>query len=200
MLLPIALIIVGVLLIVAEVYLIPGLNVIGIIGAIMLLAAIAVAFLEAGVLGGVLAMSSASLLSGGAFWWLWKSGAWNQFILSSSIRTDDKQIARESEQRARYLGKKGTAVTPLRPTGIAEIDGERIEVVTIDLGNTSWAKRCHSPRQRPCTNALFLLRDPLPPPVYLGIEERRGIATGLQVVANHARGSGLCRDWRNSIE
>lgn len=130
MLIPIALIIFGVLLIVAEVYLIPGLNVVGIIGAIMLLAAIAVAFLEAGVLGGVLAMSSASLLSGGAFWWLWKSGAWNQFILSSSIRTDDTQIARESEQRARYLGKKGTAVTPLRPTGIAEIDGERIEVVT----------------------------------------------------------------------
>ncbi len=130
MLIPIALIIVGVLLIVAEVYLIPGLNVVGIIGAVMLLAAIAVAFLEAGVLGGVLAMSSASLLSGGAFWWLWKSGAWNQFILSSSLQTDDKQIARESEQRARYLGKKGTAVTPLRPTGIAEIDGERIEVVT----------------------------------------------------------------------
>ena len=82
------------------------------------------------ILGGMLAMSSASVLSGGAFWWLWKSGAWNQFILSSSLRTDDKQIARESEQRARYLGKKGTAVTPLRPTGIAEFDGERIEVVT----------------------------------------------------------------------
>lgn len=130
MLIPIALIIAGVLLIVAEVYLIPGLNVVGIIGAVMLLAAVTIAFLEAGIMGGILTMSSASVLSGGAFWWLWKSGAWNQFILSSSLRTDDKQIARESEQRARYLGKKGTAVTPLRPTGIAEFDGERIEVVT----------------------------------------------------------------------
>jgi membrane-bound serine protease (ClpP class) len=39
-------------------------------------------------------------------------------------------VARESEQRARYLGKTGVALSPLRPTGIVEIDGERVEVAT----------------------------------------------------------------------
>ena len=130
MLVPIALIIVGVLLIIAEVYLIPGLNVIGVLGALMMLAAVTMAFLQAGALGGFMAMGGASVLTGGAFWWLWRSGAWNRFILSSSLKPDDKLVARESEQRARYLGKKGVAVTPLRPTGVAEIEGERIEVVT----------------------------------------------------------------------
>ena len=130
MLIPIALIILGVLLIVAEVYLIPGLNVIGIIGALMMLFAVTLAFLQAGAVGGVSAMLGASALTGSAFWWMWKSGAWNRFILSTNLKTDEKLIAREGEQRARYLGKFGVAMTPLRPTGVAEIEGERIEVVT----------------------------------------------------------------------
>lgn len=130
MLIPIALIILGVLLIVAEVYLIPGFNVVGIIGAFMMLAAVAIAFMEAGFFGGLIAMLSASALTGGSLWWMWKSGAWDRFVLSSSLKTDERLLAREGEHRARYLGKQGIAVTPLRPTGVAEIEGERIEVVT----------------------------------------------------------------------
>jgi len=129
-LLPIALIILGVLLIIAEVYLIPGMNVVGILGALMMLAAVAMSYMNAGPIGGVMAMASASVLTGGALWFLWKSGAWERFVLRSNLKTDDKALAREGEQRARYLGKPGVAVTPLRPTGVAEIDGERIEVVT----------------------------------------------------------------------
>ena len=130
MLIPIAMIILGVLLIVAEVYLIPGFNVIGILGALIMLAAVVMAFMQAGAVGGVIAMISASALTGGSLYWMWKSGAWDRFVLSSNLKTDERTLAREGEQRARYLGKKGVAVTPLRPTGIAEIDGERIEVVT----------------------------------------------------------------------
>ena len=66
----------------------------------------------------------------GLFYWLWKSGAWNKFILATSLRHDDELVAREHEHRARYLGKTGIALTPLRPTGVIEVGGERIEVVT----------------------------------------------------------------------
>ena len=130
MLIPIALIILGVLLIMAEVYLIPGLNVVGVFGALMMLAAVVLAFMEAGMIGGVMAMLSAIGLSGGSLWWLWKSGAWDRFVLSSSLRADKRMLAREGEARSRYLGRQGVALTPLRPTGVAEIEGERIEVVT----------------------------------------------------------------------
>ena len=130
LLLPIVLIIVGVSLIVAEVYLIPGLNIVGILGALMVVFAVGVAFVEVGMLGGVVALISAAGLSGSAFWWLWTSGAWDRFILVANLKPDSNLLERESEQRAKYLGKRGTAVTPLRPTGVAEIQGDRIEVVT----------------------------------------------------------------------
>ncbi len=130
LLLPIALILIGVALIVAEVYLIPGLNIVGILGALMVLFAVGISFVQFGYLGGVLTLVGATGLSGGAFWWLWTNGAWDRFILVASLKPDERVLARESEQRSSYLGKQGTALTPLRPTGIAEIDGERIEVVT----------------------------------------------------------------------
>jgi membrane-bound serine protease (ClpP class) len=34
------------------------------------------------------------------------------------------------ESDRRWLGKSGTALSPLRPAGIAEIEGERIDVVS----------------------------------------------------------------------
>jgi membrane-bound ClpP family serine protease len=36
----------------------------------------------------------------------------------------------EVEARSRYLGRDGVAVTALRPGGVCEIDGERVEVQT----------------------------------------------------------------------
>ncbi|MDZ4347595.1 MAG: NfeD family protein [Candidatus Binatia bacterium] len=34
------------------------------------------------------------------------------------------------ESDRRWLGKTGTALSPLRPAGIAEIEGERVDVVS----------------------------------------------------------------------
>jgi len=130
MLIPFAMILLGVLLIVAEVYLIPGFNVIGILGALIMLAAVTMAFLESGVIGGITAMAGASLTTSGTLWWMWKSGAWDRFVLSSSLKTDEHLRAHEGARRAQYLGTSGIAVTPLRPTGFAEIEGERLEVAT----------------------------------------------------------------------
>ena len=71
LLLPIVLILVGVSLIVAEVYLIPGLNIVGVLGALMVVFAVGVAFVQVGTLGCVIALFSAGGLTGTAFWWLW---------------------------------------------------------------------------------------------------------------------------------
>ena len=44
------------------------------------------------------------------------------------------------ESDRRWLGRTGTALSPLRPAGIAEIDGARVDVVSdggfIDAGTT----------------------------------------------------------------
>ena len=129
-LLPIALILVGLGLIAAEVYLVPGFNVVGIFGFIAILFAIGYAFAESGLLGGVYVILGTAAAGGGLFYWMWVSGAWDRFILAATITGDEPGQDRDSERRARYLGKTGVAVTPLRPTGVARIDGERIEVAT----------------------------------------------------------------------
>jgi membrane-bound serine protease (ClpP class) len=119
-----------VLLIIAEVYLVPGFNIAGILGVLFVLFAVGYAFTEEGAQGGTIMLLSALILVGGAFYFLRQTGSWDRFVLSTNLKRDDMVVARESEQRARYLGKTGVALSPLRPTGIVEIDGERIEVAT----------------------------------------------------------------------
>lgn len=130
LLFPIGLVLIGILLIMVEVYLIPGFNVAGIAGAAVILFAIGLAFSDAGPTGGVITLLAAVFLTAGTFTWMWKSGAWDRFVLETNLKRDDGDVARETENRSKYLGKNGVALTPLRPTGVAEIDGDRIEVVT----------------------------------------------------------------------
>lgn len=129
-LIPIALIAAGIGLILVEVYLVPGFNVVGIGGVLLIVMAVGYSFTEYGLMGGAVAFIGASIAFGGAFYYLWRSGAWDRFILATSLRQDDELLARESEDRAQLLGQKGVAITPLRPTGIVEIAGRRIEVRT----------------------------------------------------------------------
>jgi len=130
LLIPILIILAGLGLILIEVYLIPGFNVVGVVGFLVILFGIGYSYNEVGVVGGTAFMIGSLALTGGVFVWMWKSGAWDRFILATNLRSDERLIARESADRAQYLGQKGVAITPLRPTGIVEIDGRRIEVMT----------------------------------------------------------------------
>ncbi len=124
------LIVVGFALILVEVYLVPGFNVIGILGFLLIVFAVGYVYSESGMIGGSLALFGSTAAGAGLFYGLWKSGAWNKFILATSLRHDDELVAREHKHREQYLGKSGVAITPLRPTGIIEVDGERLEVTT----------------------------------------------------------------------
>ena len=129
-LIPIALILVGLGLILVEVYLVPGFNVVGLFGFIVVLFAIGYVFSEAGILGGIYAIIGTAVAGGGLFYWVWTSGAWERFILVTSLSGGAGDADGESDNRSKYLGRTGVAITPLRPTGVVSIDGERIEVVT----------------------------------------------------------------------
>jgi membrane-bound serine protease (ClpP class) len=127
LLIPIVCLIVGLALIAAEVYLIPGLNVLGILGVLVIVFGIGYSFDAHGVRGGLYAIGASVALTGGTLYALYQSGAWDQFVAQTgtSARPDD-----DGSTRSRYLGQTGRALTPLRPTGVAEIAGERVEVVT----------------------------------------------------------------------
>ena len=130
LLVPVALILVGLALVLVEVTLVPGLNVVGVVGVLGAAAGVVLAFVEFGVTGGMGTLAATVLAAGGLAYVLRESGAWDRFVLSDSLRRDADADAVEAESRTRLLGRAGTAVTPLRPAGVAEIDGARVEVET----------------------------------------------------------------------
>jgi membrane-bound serine protease (ClpP class) len=127
---PIALILVGLVLILIEVYMVPGFNVIGILGIVMIIVAVGYAFNESGWTGGFLALAGSAAAVGGVFWFLYSTGAWDRFVLTAELGGSASDDQEEREQRTHYLGRNGTALTPLRPSGVVEIDGTRLEVST----------------------------------------------------------------------
>lgn len=130
LLLPIVLVLVGLGLIAVEVYFVPGLTFVGVGGALAILGSVIYAFIVSGPVGGLVAALGAIAAGGGLFYVMWESGAWERFVLAADLRRDEDTDAREHDARSRYLGRTATAVTPLRPGGIVEIDGERLEVQT----------------------------------------------------------------------
>ena len=128
-LIPIALILLGLVLLAAEVYVVPGFNVVGVMGVLAAGAGVVYAFVTGGALGGFLALVGALAGGGLLFTYLWRSGAWDRFVLADELRRGAGDEA-EQDTRARLLGQSGVALTPLRPTGVVEIGGERVEVLT----------------------------------------------------------------------
>ncbi len=126
----IGLVLVGLSLIAVEVYVVPGLNVVGILGILVLIFAVGYAFNSNGLPGGIYTLGGTLTLGGGMLYAMWKSGAWEEFVLATSMVSGRQLPEGSQDNRARYLGKVGAALTPLRPAGVAEIDDERIEVQT----------------------------------------------------------------------
>ena len=149
LLIPIGLIALGLALIAIEVYLVPGINVFGIIGLVVMVFAVGYVFTESGPLGGVITLLGASGACVLMFWGMWRSGAWERFVLSTSLGQGSGEKP-ETEQRSSYLGKVGLAITPLRPTGVVEIEGSRIEVATEGefIATGSWVRVVAMDRRR----------------------------------------------------
>ena len=127
---PILLVIIGLALIGVEIYLIPGMNIVGILGFLVLVFAIGFMFSTGGMLAGWITLLATVSILALLGWVIWKSGAWERFVLATSVGDDDDAEESYQENRSRYLGQTGSAVTPLRPTGVIEIENERIEVTT----------------------------------------------------------------------
>ena len=128
----------GLVLLVLEIFVIPGFGLAGVLG-----------------IGALLAGLSLSLIGGGATWeFILKAAGRVVFSLFLALVTSlavlrflprlpfGRRLILETELLAgaggssapesdrMWLGKSGTALSPLRPAGIAEIEGERVDVVS----------------------------------------------------------------------
>jgi membrane-bound serine protease (ClpP class) len=119
----------GFVLIAAEIF-IPG-GVLGVIGALALLAAGAVGFMVFDARGG-LASAFGLLIGGVIFLYLWiKYCPRSQLGRWFTLQEDGRDYKSFDEVAVKSLiARSGTAHTDLRPAGIALIDGEQVDVVT----------------------------------------------------------------------
>jgi membrane-bound serine protease (ClpP class) len=136
----------GIVLVALELLVIPGFGVAGILGILALLAALVLSMLGPGdtpqfimttaarVVGALLFALLASLA---LLRYLPRLPFGRQFILQTGLGAA-QGYASAPESDRRWLGKRGRASSPLHPAGIAEIDGERVDVVSdgelIDAG------------------------------------------------------------------
>jgi membrane-bound serine protease (ClpP class) len=128
----------GLLLLVLEIFIIPGFGIAGVLG-----------------IGALLAGLSLSLVGGGATWefivtalgrvvfsllfallgsllllrYLPRLPMGRRLILDTGLSAGAGYASAPEEDR-RLLGQSGTTLTPLRPAGLADIEGERVDVVS----------------------------------------------------------------------
>ena len=123
---------VGFILLCIEI-LIPGFGLIGIMGGVLMFVGVVIAGYMKGMwpaityAGITIALSLVACVVG--FWIMPKTRVGKAFILGVSEKRESGFRA-SPEELAKFTGKSGVTLTPLRPAGIMDIDGDRIDVVT----------------------------------------------------------------------
>jgi membrane-bound serine protease (ClpP class) len=115
---------VGMVLLFLEVAIIPGFGVAGVSAILCLLGGAAVAWLNYGAAWGMGSVLLSGGLSIGMIALAPRTRAGRELVLKDAITA---QIGASSSS---IEGKVGVTLTPLRPSGAAEIDGRRVDVVT----------------------------------------------------------------------
>lgn len=121
----IALLVVGAILLIAETFL-PGM-IAGILGILCIIAGVVEGFVVFGPTTGsyILLGVVAALIAGTAVWL--KVFPQTRF---ARVFISEKSVGDLGVEKTSLLGKTGTALSHLRPSGMALIDGQRVDVVT----------------------------------------------------------------------
>ncbi len=122
----IGLIVLGYILLLLEVFLLPGI-VVGIFGVGSIIAAIIYSFVQFDADTGLLILIGTIASSVIFTFVLFKIGAWNRFILSSQQKKEEGFTSSKSDHS--LVGKIGSAYTNLRPAGSAVVEGKKYDVL-----------------------------------------------------------------------
>lgn len=124
--------IVGIVMLVLEMFM-PGFGVAGIVGLLSLAAVVVMQIGWGSPQIGVLVVAIVMVIIILALLWLIRSfqkGGLGRSRLVLQDHIDASSSPVTTDDRTLLVGKRGVAITPLRPAGIAEIDGRRVSVTT----------------------------------------------------------------------
>ncbi len=138
---------IGMLLLALEVFVIPGFGIAGILGLLALVGGLGLSLIGTGATWSIvmsavgrtaLSLVIAILVALVVLRHLARSPFGQQFVLKEELAAA-AGYASTPEADRRWLGKNGSVLSPLRPSGIAQIDGQRVDVVSegefIDAGD-----------------------------------------------------------------
>lgn len=119
---------IGILLILAEIFLIPGLTITALAGAAFSIAGIYYAFRSYGVWGGSITLGSILVIIGIAFVYLVKSKALDKTI---SLQTDIDSTVASGESLNVAVGDEGVSISRLNPMGRVRVNNITMEAKTL---------------------------------------------------------------------
>ncbi len=125
--------VIGIALIIVEMFM-PGFGIPGISGIILLIGATALTWIEYGYMAGLGVGVILLAIVGLAMYLSIKSATTGRLsrsplVLRGSQSREDGFVA--TEEYEKYLHKEGTTLTVLRPAGMADIEGDRVNVVSV---------------------------------------------------------------------
>lgn len=121
----ITLILVGLVLIFAEILLIPGVGIAGILGLLSMGGSCYYAFVEFGNMTGAVVTAANALLIAGLTIWVLRAKTWKRMTLNTNI--DAKAVVPEAVVE---VGQEGRTVTRLAPMGAARFENNVLEVTS----------------------------------------------------------------------
>ncbi|RMF58445.1 MAG: nodulation protein NfeD, partial [Calditrichaeota bacterium] len=135
----IILFVLGVILLLVEIFVLPGFGIAGIAGIVCIFAGLFLSLVgqlehltgaELGSAAFQLGMAILATVVGGALIIKYgpKTGIWKKISLQPEERKEEGYVA--PTDYSRYVGKKGVALSPLRPAGAGLFGNERLDVVT----------------------------------------------------------------------
>ncbi|MGI5841672.1 MAG: NfeD family protein [Patescibacteria group bacterium] len=106
-----------------EIFLLPGISIAGIAGAIFLIGGITYAYLFMGTTAGNISLASSAIALGGSFFWLLRSKSLQKISLNTNI---ESTVDNSSLQKI-AVGDTGTAISRLNPIGKVMVNDVVIE-------------------------------------------------------------------------
>ncbi|MFA7493715.1 MAG: NfeD family protein [Proteiniphilum sp.] len=124
----IAVILLGVVFMLIEIFLLPGISIAGIAGAIFLIGGIIYAYIFQGSVVGNITLAGATLLLGGSFFWLLKSKSLQKIALDTNIegKVDTSDLQKIT------VGDCGVASSRLNPIGQVVVNDVEVEAKSFD--------------------------------------------------------------------
>lgn len=108
-----------------EVFIIPGFGFIGILGGVILVVDIVYAWIALGPVAGIVVLAASLGCTIASVWLMMNTRLGKRFRLEKSLKGAASSV---SVGREELVGRTGVALSPLRPSGVALIDEERVDV------------------------------------------------------------------------